>query len=237
MASGVWKDSVWRHPLLEGLAVLVGILVAFGIDASWQARSERLSERAYLEAVRNELVDARQHFVDRDRELARDMERAAEIVRILGATEALNLADDSVTTLALQLGPQSVQTPPRAALDDLTSSGGIALVDNSSVRRAVASYQSALNNDAAAQELMVDLWLNHFAPYRSAHATIDYSSVPGFPAVQRESGVDRDAYVRNRTYGNLVMARMLRVMGVRASHAAAIEELDRLLELLELERR
>lgn len=237
MASSVWENSVWRHPVLEGLAVLVGILVAFGIDALWQARSERLSERAYLEAVRNELVDARQHFVDRDRNLAQDMERAEEILGILGSAGAVDLTDDSVSTLALQVGPQSVQAPPRAALDDLTSSGGIALVDNSSVRRAVASYQSALNNDIATQELMVELWLSQFAPYRTAHATIDYSSVPGFPAVQRASDVDRDAYVQNRTYGNLVMARMLRVMGVRTSHAAAIEELDRLLQLLELERR
>ena len=53
------SESLWRHPLLEGLAVLVAILIAFGLEAWWQERSERVAERVNLEALSGELEDAR----------------------------------------------------------------------------------------------------------------------------------------------------------------------------------
>ena len=118
------SESLWRHPLLEGLAVLVGILIAFGLEAWWQERAERATERVYLEALSSELEDARSFFIVRDQALAADIAIAEAVRDALNSESAVAMSDDSVNVLALRLNPVSILGPPRAALDDLTSSGG-----------------------------------------------------------------------------------------------------------------
>ena len=51
------------YSLKLGQAILlVGILVAFGIDASWQERSDRATEQDLMRALQGELIDARDGF-------------------------------------------------------------------------------------------------------------------------------------------------------------------------------
>jgi hypothetical protein len=225
------SESLWRHPLLEGLAVLVAILIAFGLEAWWQERSERVAERVYLEALSGELEDARSFFVTQDQALAADIDLAQAVRGALNSDSAPSISDDSVNVLALQLAPVSVQTPPRAALDDLISSGGIGLVQSDVLRRAVASYVQALESDARTQDATVDHWLTHLTPYRYLHSTVNIE-VPLAPSANLPVTVDRDAYVRDRYYANLLSARVLRTADVRTSHQSALEEVDRLLGLL-----
>ena len=228
-------NAIWRHPLLEGLAVLVGILIAFGIDAWWQERSERVTEQAYLEALNSELQDARAFFTAHSGELSADVALAWKVLEALNSADHAGLSDDSLNALALELGPLSIRSPPRAALDDLISSGGTALVRNAAVRRAIASYERSLSSDERTQESMVELWLTHLAPYRYDHATINYDDIPGVPVRDVSAEVDRTAYIGNRTYANLLMARILRVVDVQESHRESLEELDRVLALLDQE--
>ena len=224
------RASWWRHPVFQGLAVLVGILVAFGIDSWGQEQSERASERTYLEALGQELTGAHRGFVSRQSVLQGNLDLTQEVLRILNSPEASNLPDDSVNALALEVGPFYVHSPPRAALDDLINSGGIALVESASLRRAIASYEQALASDREVQELMMEIWLTHLAPYRYAHSTL------GLYRLNTQLGlrvdVDRDTYVRNRTYTNLLMAAWLRVNDVSDSNRSTIEALDHVQILL-----
>jgi len=48
-----------RRIALEGIAVVVSILLAFAIDASWDARQLREAERAAIDALRDELLQNR----------------------------------------------------------------------------------------------------------------------------------------------------------------------------------
>ena len=225
------SESLWRHPLLEGLAVLVAILIAFGLEAWWQGRSERVTERVYLEALSGELEDARSFFLAQDEALDADMDLAQAVRDALNSDSTLSISDDSVNVLALQLGPVSLQAPPRAALDDLISSGGVGLVQSDILRQAIASYVQALESNSRTQDSAVDHWLTHLAPYRYSHATGNIE-VPLAPSPNLPVAVDRDAYVRDRYYPNLLSARVLRTADVRTSHHSALEEVDRLLGLL-----
>jgi hypothetical protein len=212
-------ESLWRHPLVEGLAVLVGILIAFGLEAWWQDRSDEAAERTMLLALSSEVEDARAFFVSRDEALTADIDRADEIRRALSSEAALAIPDDSVNALAMGLGPISVVVPPRAALDDLISSGGIGRVRSARLRLAVAAYVQALESDRRAQDAAVDLWLTRVAPYRYSHSTLAVVSLPPLPDVP--VSVDRDAYVGAREYINLLGARILRSRDVRTTHEAA----------------
>ena len=224
--------SVWRHPVLEGLAVLVGILIAFGLEAAWQERSARLEERDNLVALRSELEDARRHFVSRDEALAADMAQTDRVREELNSFAIQTVPDDSINALAVALGPMAVRVPPRAALDDLLSSGGIRRVRSAELRRAVAGYVQALEADVRVQGTAAELWLGHLTPYRYAHSTL----VPGLSAQTRPDipiSVDRDAYVGSRTYTNLLGARILRARDVRSSHRAVLVKLEEVVGVLD----
>ena len=58
------SDLRWRSALLEGFAVLVGIILAFSIDAWWDLRNQQIEGAAYLHATRTELEAKRQLIVE-----------------------------------------------------------------------------------------------------------------------------------------------------------------------------
>jgi hypothetical protein len=231
---------MWRHPVLEGLAVLAGILVAFGIDALWEERRDRVQERVYLSALRDEFEDARIGLARRDQQLAEDMKSTVDVLSVLATRASDGISDDSVNVLAVRQGPLTVYTPPRAALNDLTNSGGIGLVQSATLRRALATYEQLLAQDLSEQEAMVQIWLDYLAPYRVEHATMNIRSVADSlnlavdPMTSRLflDDVDRASYVRNPAYSNLLVARLLRVRNARGSLAAVLNQIDRILGLL-----
>ncbi len=45
----------WRGLVLEGIAVLIGVLLAFTVDSLAEARAERQVEQAYLVALADEV--------------------------------------------------------------------------------------------------------------------------------------------------------------------------------------
>jgi len=230
--------ATWRHPLIEGLAVLCGILVAFAIDAWWQQRTDRVTERELLRALAAELADARDGFEGHSTSLRAEFDLSAEVIRVLSSSDARSIPNDSLWGLTRRLTPPTIFHAPRAALDDLTSSGGIALIRSDPLRRGIASYRQSLEEDARVQALLLDIWLTHLAPYLYEHSTLTLppgvSSSPGaltLPTVPLR--VDRDAYLGNRTYQNLVAARAFRVQDVRRSHDMVLDQLGHLLGLVE----
>lgn len=229
-----------RHPLLEGLAVLAGILIAFAIDASWEERRDRVQERLYLVALRHEFEDARNGFARRDQELAEDMQATIDVLIVLGSSGSANIPDDSLNRLAQRQGPLTLYIPPRAALNDLTNSGGIALVQSDTLRRALAAYDQLLAQDRSQQETMVEIWLDYLAPYRYEHAVMNFRSVADSIRLSADQltpvtlflDVDPSAYLRNRVYRNLLVARLLRVRDARGSLAEVRKQVDGILALL-----
>lgn len=232
------SESRWRGPALDGLAVLVAILIAFGIDALWQESSERATEDELLIALDGELADARQGLTAHLEDLKLEISLNAEVLQALSAPQSRDITDDSLVAISRRQAPPSLYYPPRAALDDLTSSGGIVLVQSNPLRRAIASYERSLALDRQIQDILLDLWLVHLAPYMYEHSTLSVSTevVEGIDsalALTRPALIDRNAYLGSRTYQNLVSARVLRIRDVRVAHQGTLEALDLVMELLE----
>jgi len=217
----------WRSALIEGAAVLAGILIAFAIDAWWDARSDRVREQAYLAALSGELTQASEALQRNKALLERQRDRSVAATTILSSATANALPTDSVRALT-GVGPWVLFTPPRTALDDLIHSGGLVLIRSDSVRRALAGYEQAITRDMSEQERLVEIWTVHLAPYRYRYGTLQSMDV----APESRYGIDREAFVRNRYYANLVMARTTRMRSVSASHDTVISHINRLRSLL-----
>jgi hypothetical protein len=126
-------------------------------------------------------------------------------------------------------------------LHRLLSSGGIALVQSDTLRRALAAYEQLLARDLSQQETMTEIWLDYLAPYRYDHSVMNFRSVADSVRLAADQltpvtlflDVDRASYVGNAVYSNLLVARLLRVRDARGSLAAVRNQVDRVLELLD----
>lgn len=159
--------------LLEGGAVLLGILVAFGIDAWWGVRVEREQTRAYQEAL---VEEARQNRALLDYALENDPRfdvagLADYFTSVIYARGPV--ADSVIETMVWELAPQGILHLGRAALSDLLSSGGLAGIDDGRVRRAVTAYDQAVEIELEAQRQVERVWWNQVVPYLSAHVSLD----------------------------------------------------------------
>lgn len=69
------SDVRWKTIMVESVAVIASILLAFGIDASWELRQERLAEREVMDALYIEMRSNRDTLV----ETIQRNDRAAEL--------------------------------------------------------------------------------------------------------------------------------------------------------------
>ena len=130
--------------ILEGVVVVVSILLAFWIDASWDERQERRLEHTYLVAMRE---DVRQTIEENER--VRSLQ--SKLVEEARATLALILSDarlsDDIRTsfLVISLPAESMDT-----YRDLVSSGNTTIISNPDVRSAMANLLQRIEyNDRA----------------------------------------------------------------------------------------
>jgi hypothetical protein len=225
-----------RRAALEGLAVLVGILTAFGIDAWWDVRSEAQEAAAYQAALLDE-VKANRAL------LARIVERETrfEVGIMTGYLEQVvyaqgSVSDSTILRMFFDIGPGGATQYRRAALSDVLSSGGLAAIDDGEVRRAITEYELALAVERARQEQVDDTWWGRVVPYAADHLGVedifpddfvrDYLGSPQM--IGKRFAVDTEAFVGNRQWANRLTELIFvsrELARERADLAAAMDQL------------
>jgi hypothetical protein len=223
----------WRASFIQGLGVAMGILLAFGLDALWEERGERTREAAYLTALSGELAANRRIFQDYLELLRGESDATNEALDIVFSLTPV--APDSINRAMWGLGPVDTQRPDQAALSDLLSSGGLALIEDPSVRRLVARYAYLLDQHLETQQILADFWNVSLRVYSSAHGSL-VDMLPDDQLTDRmKRGVfepDMDAFVANRTYANLLVERLLVLEPVELWSVRLLDAIDDLEESL-----
>ena len=213
----------WRSATIQGLGVLVGILLAFGIDAAWSERGEREREFLYLAALEAELEVNAANFEDFADFLREEYETNRRGLLDVASAEA-GVTDAEINRVVYEVGPVRPRVPERAALVDLMTSGGIAYIRDPAVRRLIAEYAQALDLYDESMVSLDDLWDGSLYDYYERHASlVDMLVGSGeAPYVDAMSfSPDRQAFVGNRQFANLLVARGLR-LGVASSSVARL---------------
>jgi hypothetical protein len=229
------SDLRWRSALVEGFAVLLGITLAFSIDAWWDLRSQRLESAAYLYATRTEL-EANRRLIVQDLETIESWiaESAGYLNNVVA--KGANPSYDAVRTMVWRTGPNQISPLLRAAIDDLISSGGVTLVESPELRRSIAQYIRVMERDAGEQEDVRQAFIQSVLPYHLEHASFaeyEWEEYVGVPATDTTFELDREAFVENRSYANLLISRMLGYANLRDSHKAVLANIDATLSLID----
>jgi len=142
-----------KHAFVEFLIIVVGVLAALGVDEARQWRSDRVLEREYLNALLEEVVG------DLPWLAAQQGDGPLEWLARLDAGPV----EDTVHTLYdLRIATFFATLPPsRGVFDELTSTGGLLLIRDVELRRAIVAYYG---------------WLAHIQPlddYMEQMGTLD----------------------------------------------------------------
>lgn len=130
------------------------ILLAFAIDAAWDARTERREEGELVEAVLQEMgsnkaaIGSSLEGIEADRVL---------LARFLGSsnTSLLELPADSVRELVLSFAPPFFLLEPRVgASESLLAAGRLSSPGAKAVRRAAAEWLAASSNAVGEHEAL-----------------------------------------------------------------------------------
>ena len=133
-------DISWPRLLAESLAIVVSILLAFGIDAWWERRQEDKREEALLTGLLDDFRSSREQLIDR-------LELAGRIAE--GIEGFLSATDEFTPNRRLPVAEPSILAalstptyePATSTLDAALASGDLEFIDNQRIRRELADWR------------------------------------------------------------------------------------------------
>jgi len=195
-----------RRLLVEGAAIIASILLALAIDAWWDNRSERIQERAALQALAVDFEAAAAGLA------AQLVLRDSTVVAadwILGRTgpAADRQQADSLRLWLPQIMRLGGFDPPLGTLDALLGSGELRLVRNPALRAALAAFPSALNDVKETQSFAATVHFGLVLPYLNQYLPLQSFGLRG----RGESSFEGDPLVvmRSLEFENLVQNRLM----------------------------
>ncbi len=151
------EDRRWRHRLLgEFFVIVVGVLVALGVNALWSGRQDRGLEALYLEQI---LLDLRASRVELDAALEgyrKAIEQGGALTSAVG--RASLPPADSLNAMLRESSNVPTFTPDLSTIDG----GDLRLVPSPIVRNALLRYRGAVNNSKTVAQAQTPFLLRTF---------------------------------------------------------------------------
>ncbi len=144
--------------------IIVSILLAFGIDAWWDASRERAEERQALEALARDFRAA-SALLDRQFLLTDSIVAATETILEWTGPSADSRYADSLAVLLPTVSRLPGFEPPSGTLDALLGSGDLRLIESDSLRAALASFPSRLAGMHRTERFGSDVQFGDYFPY------------------------------------------------------------------------
>lgn len=216
-------SSRWSKPLVEAVVIVGSILLAFGIEAWWDERGERVREQEAIarlidefEAVDAELVRIGEVWRgDRDADETNDVDVPGGmqmLERTLRAVGTEVPEDEADAMLAGMLGVGGAVRLPEGVLSALLSSGELSLIRSDSLRVALAewgAYKRVVESDGGDLRTLVNDRIIPYLWQRIPLRTVDVRTgfheelgVSPFPYDPKE--LFRDPYFENLANEKLI---------------------------------
>ena len=185
----------WPRILAEGAAIVVSILLAFGIEAWWTERQAREEERTILTILQAEFVRLEDQ-VHYSRLFYSEILASAQTLIEIGTGVRGEVDGEEVDQLfADTIWTGDAYEWNSGDLDSIISSGDIALISNRELRQRVGRWPATLSKVRDLIRRDRDFFSNRFMPYLSANmhlpgiANLPFS-VPGHREVAYAHALD-----------------------------------------------
>ena len=221
------------YALGEIALVMIGILLALGVNNWNQDRMSRAREKIILQGLYQEFmaanVELKADLISRERYLR--VSSALQHNHLTG--EPLNLPTDSIKPFILGLISTRFYSTGHPILDDLSSSGGLELIQSDSVKLLLGEYIEEKNRYNAVEEREAKFTYEQLYPFLSNIINLSY--VNNDMMMPDELNNSLASMQSDNQYGSLIYFRMQRVSSARAYGIRVEEAIGRVLSQIESE--
>lgn len=218
-----------KRVMVEGLAIVVSILLAFGIDAWWDRRNERRLETEYLAALTTEVRDGLT-------EIRGDLRQRERLeTRLAYVLSGDDIPADSLRATLRDAAIVSNVAPPTAVVDDLVSSGRLSLIRSSEIREAVMLYRQMLAKNEANEAPHHEFVDARFIPYLAERLPLAgiVGRLPDGARGTRATDRDLARLHGDVRFDNMLLERLYRLQRGLGRLRSTRDHLEHMLELLE----
>ena len=178
------QNIPWKHIAVEAAAIVGSILLAFAIDAWWDDRQDRAEEQRILVGLKSEFE---QNLGLIETEFLYRNAVVDSILMIFDAAVApTSLEPEVLDRLIGDLTWWQNIKYSRGAIDGLLQSGGLSLIENEDLSRALASIPSRYDDTAASELYDQYTTLNVIIPFLNTHSSLSQiaNTAKGRPGVR-----------------------------------------------------
>jgi hypothetical protein len=129
----------WSRLFIEGIVIVVSILAAFGIDAAWDARQERVRRAKLIEALQLDLRTTQERLASSRARGDSLTARAAAFLQAIESQEPLPI--DSLRYLAGGAFTSFLFYPALSSYEAAVATGDLRLVQTSSLLDAITDFR------------------------------------------------------------------------------------------------
>ena len=233
------KGLPWRRLAVESTAIILSILLAFAIDASWDEFKERNREEAFLVSLLSDFEEARIRIDD---------SAARHNAFIVTANELLQFHEAGAASidpeaLAAKLGAVFFDWEtlylPSGSRDALFASDDIEIIGNETLRAMLAAWPSRVADAAEDDSMIANDVMTQMAPY--LHHKIRTRNVARMTSadagdrIPHSGPVNYDELWADPMFDNLVTFRILNETYALAENNRLSEAVDEIIRIIEKE--
>ena len=225
--------QIWRTLLLEGLAVLLGVLLAFWVDSLGQDYEERQKANQFLSSLQSELeltIKQLDDLISQGREQVKVIQTGLKTTIL--PPDGVNPTAEDLRELIIEIGPNIAIPYQRAALDDILGSGGLLIIEDEEIRLAILTYSRLIDSEHSHQQNAIAFWNDRLSPYY-----FKYANISGFIIADdlelKSPEPEMERFVRNRHFSNLIAERAAltrRLTAIRKELQAQAKPLSELIQ-------
>jgi len=209
------RQIPWLRVFVEGVVIVGSILLAFGLQAWWEGKQEREEERESLDALAHDF-EAATDAIEEQLLVMDSILVAADIVLEWTGPNADSRHADSLAVLVQVIGRLPSFQPPMGTLEALLGSGDLRLIQNDTLRAALASFPSRLARVSLTESYGVEQMFGQLRPFLNESIPMRLFGLGGDGVSRFESdvgGLLRSMAFENRVQGRVTNVRFLRGSG------------------------
>jgi len=184
----------WKRIVVEAVAIVISILLAFAIDAWWDEQKERDVEHRTLQALQRDLIASNEEL-DRLLQALTDVRTNFAWFQSATPAELTKMDPEAVRQIVVSLVTPASFEPVTATYDSLSSDGRLGLISDFELLTHLSNWQRALDD---LEENSVDLRAESVRVLRSME-------IHGGPFIRWRRSVD-DLELLQRPNGEVLAA-------------------------------
>jgi len=233
------KGLPWRRLAVESTAIILSILLAFAIDASWDEFKERNREEAFLVSLLSDFEEARIRIDDSTARHNAFIVAANELLQFHEAGAASIDPDELAAKLGAVFFDWETLYLPSGSRDALFASDDIEIISNETLRAMLAAWPSQVADAAEDDSLIANDVMNNMAPYLHRKVRIRniarMTSADARDQIPHSGPVDYDELWADPLFDNLVTFRILNETYALAENKRLSEAVDEIIRIIEEE--